>query len=130
MVAVKKIRLDFVEVEIFEHFVVSTIDEGVTFGKTQLDELFELFSTYYKDRPFVSIANRKNDYTIDPNLLSTKKHPELIGIAVVYYTKAAKDIATFEKKFYPGNFEVFKSLSAAKQWSLELLEDHLKKAGL
>ncbi|HBR53278.1 MAG TPA: hypothetical protein DEA82_03465, partial [Flavobacteriaceae bacterium] len=61
MTASKTIDLEFAEIEVYEHFVVSTIKEGVTFGKKYLQQLFEVFSTYYKDRPFVSIANRAND---------------------------------------------------------------------
>lgn len=130
MTASKTIDLEFAEIEVYEHFVVSTIKEGVTFGKKYLQQLFEVFSTYYKDRPFVSIANRANDYTIDPNLLSNYKHPELLGIAVVCHTDAAKKTALFEQKFYDGQFEIFDSIEEAKEWSLQLLGDHLKNAGL
>lgn len=130
MTTIKTIQLDFADVEIHEHYVISTIREGVTFGKQHLDAMFDVFSTYYKDRPFVSIANRKNDYSIDPNMLSKKNHPDLLAIGVVCYTNAAKEIAEFEKKFYKGTFELFPSLEKAEKWSLELLEGYLKKAGL
>ena len=129
MTGVKKLHLKFADIEVFEHFIISTIFEGVTFGKKELDDLFNVFSTYYTDRPFVSIANRKYDYTIDPNLL-TINHPDLLGIAVVCYTKTAKEIAQFEQKFYEGKYEIFSSVDEAKEWSITQLEDYLKKAGL
>lgn len=130
MTAIKKISLDFADIAVHEHYIISTIHEGVTFGKAHLDAMFEVFNTYYKDRPFISIANREFDYTIDPNMLSARNHPDLIAIAIVYYTDAAKEIVQFEKKFYNGIYEMFDSLEKAQEWSLELLEKHLKKAGL
>ena len=126
----KTIILEFVTIQIQEHFVISTIEEGVTIDDAKLNKMFEIFTLYYKHRPFVSIANRAYDYTIDPNLLSNYKHPELLGIAVVCHTDAAKKTALFEQKFYDGQFEIFDSIEEAKEWSLQLLEDHLKNAGL
>lgn len=130
MNAEKTIDIGFATVQISEHYVISTIKEGVVFGKKQLKTLFDLFSVYYKDRPFVSIANRAHDYTIDPNTLSSEKHPELIGIGVVCYTPASKQIAAFEKTFYNGIYEIFDSLEDARAWALEFLQEYLKKAGL
>ena len=43
---------------------------------------------------------------------------------------AAKKTALFEQKFYDGQFEIFDSIEEAKEWSLQLLGDHLKNAGL
>ena len=102
----------------------------MTFGKRELGVLFNIFNIYYKDRPFISIAHRKHDYTIDPNLLSTNKYPDLLGIAVVYYSEASKKTALFEKEFYLGTYEIFSDLEKAKSWAIEYLEDYLKKAGL
>jgi len=92
--------------------------------------MFEIFTLYYKHRPFVSIANRTYDYTVNPNLLSTRRHPELIALAVVCYNKATKDIALFEQEFYTGTYKIFETLNDAKNWSAQFLEEYLKKAGL
>lgn len=130
MNAEKTIDIGFATVQISEHYIISTIREGIVFEKKHLKILFDLFSTYYKDRPFVSIANRAYDYSIDPNTLSSEKHPDLIGIGVVCYTSASKQIAEFEKNFYKGTYEIFDSLEVARAWAIELLQEDLKKAGL
>ena len=122
--------LDFVHVEIYDTFIVSTIKEGVTFGSAHLDAMFEVFAMYFKNKPFVSIANRVNDYTIDPNLFRANIYPDLLGIAVVYYTNTAKEVAKFEQKFYEGTYEIFSDLEDAKAWGLQLVNAHIKKAGL
>lgn len=130
MVASKTIDLGFTTIQIHEHFAISTIAEGVSLDATKLDQVFEVFSIYYNDKPFVSIANRINDYTLDPNLLSTKKHPNLIAILVVAPKQRSKEVVEFERQFYTGVFEVFDTLEEAKLWASEFLEDYLKKAGL
>jgi len=108
------INLDFATVQIQEHFAISTIAEGTTINNEKLDMLFDVFSLYYKDRPFVSIANRKNDYAIDPNLLSTRKHSDLIALAVVCYNDATKEIALFEQQFYTSTYKILIHLKKPK----------------
>ncbi len=126
----KIIDLGFCTINIQEHFAVSTIAEGVILDATKLDQLFEIFSFYYQDKPFISIANRVKDYTIDPNLLSSKKHPNLIALLVVAPKKTSKEVVLFERQFYSGVFEIFDTLEEAEIWAEEFLENYLKKAGL
>lgn len=129
MKALHEIDLDFVTVKLFDSFVISSIKEGVSLKKKQLNELFEIFNLYYEDIPFVSIANREFDYSIDPNLLKTKSHPSIVGIAVVCYNDRSKEMAQFEKNFYPGPFEIFENIKEAIVWAKQLIKDN-KKAGL
>ena len=126
----KTITLPFVTLELHENFVISTINEGVNFGETHLGEMFKVFNDYYTERPFVSIANRLNDYTINPNLFKQKQHPYLLAIGVVCYNQASKDIALFESKFYKGHYEVFDTIEDCIAWSNKILNDYIKNAGL
>ena len=130
MTTPKKIDLGFTKIYIYEYYAISTITEGVILNAAKLDQIFEIFSFYYKDKPFVSIANRVNDYTIDPNLLSTKKHPDIIALLVVTQKKTTKEIVMFERQFYDGVFEILDTLEEAKLWADAYLIDYLKKAGL
>lgn len=129
MKALHEIDLDFAHVKLYDTYVISSIKEGVSLKKKQLNELFEIFNLYYENTPFVSIANREFDYSIDPNLLKTKSHPCIIGIAVVCYNNHSREMAQFEKKFYPGPFEIFENLKDAVSWSNQLIKEN-KKAGL
>ncbi|RDK85313.1 hypothetical protein C8D94_103136 [Marinirhabdus gelatinilytica] len=126
----KTIDLGFATFIIHEFYTVSTIAEGVTIDAQKLEQIFELFTQYYKDKPFVSIANRVHDYTLDPNLLSQEKHPSIVALAVVCENEATKGIAAFEKQFYHGTYVIFDSLDEAKEWAVTHLEQYLKNAGL
>jgi hypothetical protein len=130
MLTYKTITLPFATLELHENYVISTINEGIAFDDDHLHQLFDVFNDYYADRPFVSIANRANDYTINPNLLTQTPHPLLLAIGVVCYTDASRDIALFESKFYKGNYEVFTNMKDCEDWAIFTLEEYIKNAGL
>jgi len=130
MLSFKTISLPFVTLEFHEDYVISTINDGVTFESEHLRQIFEVFNDYYLDRPFVSIADRPNDYTINPNLLKQKPHPYLLGIGVVCYNESSRDIAIFESTFYEGKYKVFTSIADSVEWANEILDDYIKNAGL
>ncbi|GAB5399417.1 MAG: hypothetical protein Aureis2KO_10020 [Aureisphaera sp.] len=114
----KIIELDFATFELYDRFIVSTINEGVVFDLPHLEKLKEIFNTYYPEKPFISIANRKFDYTINPTcLLHSDLFPNLLGIGVVCYTKSALETATFEKKFYKGSLEIFSDMDECMKWA-------------
>jgi hypothetical protein len=127
---VKKIDLDFTCIEIHEHYLISQIKEGLVFEQHHLDKFFEIFDTYFAGKAFVSIADRKNDYTINPNLLRDSRYDNLLGIGVVCYSKSSYETALFEKSFFKGPFEVFYSMQEAIEWAAGLIEAYKKKADL
>lgn len=118
----KVITLDFAILELYKDYVVSTINEGVSFDMPHLDEITEIFIRNYPSRPFISIANRINDYTINPTcLLHSSIITNLIGIGVVCYSQSALETAKFEQKFYKGTLEVFDSYEDCIQWAKKLI---------
>ncbi len=128
----KVIELDFATFELYENYVISTIKEGVAFDLPHLEKLTDIFNQYFSEKPFVSIANRQYDYTINPTcLMHSDLFPTLIGIGVVCYTPSALETAKFEKNFYKGILETFASMEECIDWSKTLLATHTsKKAGL
>jgi len=117
------LELEFVKIEIFDDFMVSSISEGVSFDLQHLAVFVDIFRKYFGDRPFVSIANRINDYTINPACFKQNiQIPNLLGIGVVCYTDASLQIAKFEKRFYDSIYETFRSIEEAFAWADALLE--------
>ncbi len=128
----KVIELDFATLELFDNYIISTINEGVAFDLPHLEKFSEIFNTHYAGKPYVSIANRRYDYTINPTcLLQADLFSNLLGIGVVYYTQSALETVHFEKNFYKGTLEAFSSLEECLSWTQNLLEVHKNKnAGL
>lgn len=129
-VLIKNIRLDFAKIEIYNDFLISQISEGLAFEEEHLQKFYAVFETYFQGRPFVSIADRKNDYTINPTLLRDARFSNLLGIGVVCYSKPSYNTAQFERQFYKGPFEAFYSMDKCLTWASQLVENHKKKADL
>ncbi len=117
------LELDFATLYFYEMFVISSIHEGVTFDTPHLKELSEVCGQYYGNQPFVSIAHRINDYTINPTcLMQSKAISNLAGIGVVCHSPSTLETARFERKFYKGTYQIFSSLDECKIWAKQLVK--------
>ncbi|MGJ8665844.1 MAG: hypothetical protein ACSHW7_05720 [Patiriisocius sp.] len=113
----KKINLDFVQIELYDKFLISTIKEGVVFEKQHLHTFYEIFDNYFPNRPFGYIANREFDYTVNPTCyLQPSDFPNLRGIAICCRNESSAAIAKFEKKFYQRPMEIFFDIESSKNW--------------
>ncbi|PKA84271.1 hypothetical protein ATE92_2451 [Ulvibacter sp. MAR_2010_11] len=121
---IEKIELDFTSIEIYENYLISRIKEGLVFEEAHLRQFYVIFEKYFAGKPFVSIADRKNDYTIDPNLLRDSRFSNLLGIGVICYSDASFNTALFEKTFFKGAFEPFYSLDDCISWALDLIHQY------
>lgn len=124
------IDLDFTYIEIYDNYIISQIKEGLVFEKKHLEIFHEVFQKYFGNKPFVSIADRKFDYSIKPNLYQEEHFPSLLGIGVICYNEASYNISLFEKTFFDGKFESFYNIEDCKLWAEKLIERYKKKAGL
>lgn len=114
----KIVKSSFGTVTIFDNMISIVINEGVLFQAKDLNELYEIFDTYFPNTKFGYISNRLNDYSIDlsPELYRSI-HNNLTAMAAVCYTESSYKNANFEKTFYKSKpFEVFKEYGNAVKW--------------
>ena len=110
----KTITLNFTTLKIYEHFIVSTIKEGVLFDAPQLDQLQDIFTIYF--------ADRQNDYTVNPVCYTNSNAIEnMVGMAVLCYSEANYKTANFTKPFFRKPLEAFSTFEACKNWIEDLL---------
>jgi len=123
---------DFAHFELYEHYLVATIHEGVIFDTPELHELIDVFNKHYYNRPFGFISNRKNDYTINPNCYAETKTFDLkiVGIATLCYSQFNYDNAIFGGRFYDWPHKAFFTMHECVTWINSLLPSQSKKAGL
>ncbi len=113
----EKLRLEFASLELYDSYIVSTIDEGILIDMPEKQELFKVFDTHYANEPFIYVSNRKYDYTVNPtSYLSSQEYIQLQGMAVICYSRRSYDIALFEKAFYKRPFQVFYSFEECYPW--------------
>ena len=129
----KGIHLDigFAQLELFEDYLIGTINEGVIFDIPEFDKFHEVFESHYHDRQFCYISNRKNDYTINPNGYKSLKNYKLnlVGVASLCYSKASLDTANFAGQFFDWPHKAFYSMEECKEWIAALMKKK-KKADL
>jgi len=113
----KIVLLDFAEIRLFDTYAISTIKEGIVFQRSHFEASLEVFDAHFKGKPFVSIANRINDYTVDPQIFMTSRSPKIIAIGVVCHTDSSYEISLFEKAFYAGVFRIFRNMDECITWA-------------
>ncbi|MDX1462462.1 MAG: hypothetical protein R3359_05355 [Marinirhabdus sp.] len=117
------IQLPFAQLEIYDDYVISTINEGVVFDTPHLEKLHEVFVLYFPNRPFGYIANRVNDYTVNPICyVKAKLLEQMAGMAVWCHTERNYQTAVFTKPFFPRAYEPFFKLEECVLWIEKQLE--------
>ncbi len=117
----KLIELEFVKIEFYEHYMISTFIEGMILNNEDVYEIQQLAAGFYQNKPFGYISNRVNDYSrnLSPNSYNIQL-PTMFAFAIVYKTETSLSVANFEKFFIKAPFKTFQSLSKAKEWMREL----------
>jgi hypothetical protein len=106
----KTINLDFVHIEIYPDFLITSTKEGIVFDTKELEAIYNVFDNYFPGKDFGLIANRVNDYTVNPTCyLECSKYKRLKGMAILSHNEASYNNAKFEKAFYK-DLEVFYTL--------------------
>ena len=121
----KTIELDFVHIELYENYLISTVKEGMVFDKNELNIFYEIFETNFPGRAFGYISDRKFDYTVNPTCyLESSKYPNLLGMAIFCHNKKSFQTAQFECSFFNRPMEAFYSKEEAINWISNLIENH------
>ncbi len=120
----KELIYSFGKITILDNIMLTVINEGIIVDSEIINLLIELDSTYFKDKPFVYVSQRKNSYTIDPTIyLKASKSKNLIGFAVVLDNLSIMDHTEIEKLFLNSiPFEVFDNLDIALNWAKNLIK--------
>lgn len=123
LIAKDVLTLDFCKVEVYDHYAVVVINEGVNLTPKYNKTLIKINEKYYASQPFVYITNRINSYSVDPKIYhETSKIKTLKGIAVVSKNYHAKINAQIEKIFFHKPFEIFTELEDAVKWADKVIK--------
>ncbi|TJY31884.1 hypothetical protein [Pontimicrobium aquaticum] len=120
----KSLKYSFCTINVYNSFVISSINEGFHLTPDKNKVLEEIANDYFSNNPFAYISHRKHSYSVDPSIyLQTSKIKNLIGMAVVAEVPLAKGNAQIEKLFLDKPFEIFSSLDDAIKWAKSLTAD-------
>lgn len=115
---------------IFEHFVLSEINEGVHFNWELAEKVIEQVYSYYGSREIkvAYISNRVNSYSLYPQdwLRFYKERHHLEAFAIVAYNKIGLMNVILEKLFSQTRIRRFADLDEAIDWIKELNQSEKK----
>lgn len=121
------LKFDFCEMQIYDNYIVTIMNEGVTITPQHNQVLLNIVDTYYQNKKFVYITHRLKSYAVDPKIyFETSKINNLIGFAVVSKDYKAKTNAEVEKLFFTKPFEIFDTLNEAIAWAKSIMNIELK----
>lgn len=111
------VDLDFVQIETYSNYAILTIKEGILLDLPKLELLFEVFDSYFPNKPFGYISDRKFDFSVNPTCyLEVSNHPRLKAIGILCHKESSYETAKFEKAFYKRPFEAFYTMPECKTW--------------
>ena len=119
-----RLKYHFCEVELFKNYMIVAINEGIHLEPDHNEILVNIVDTYFRNKPFVYITNRKNSYSVDPAIyLKTSKIENLEGFAIVTKKYNAKINAEIERMFLTKPLEIFGELKDAIDWAKIIIEN-------
>ncbi|WP_179337980.1 hypothetical protein [Winogradskyella ludwigii] len=125
----KEINYSFGNIFIFDGFVVSEINEGVSFSwEEHAKKITEDVSEFAKSKgdDLVLISHRIHSYSVKPTgwLQFFRSRLNLKGYCIVCYTGAGLANTVIEKLFFKKRIRHFSTIESAVQWatSFELVE--------
>lgn len=117
------LKYDFCTIHIYDSYMVVEINEGEHLTVEHNQVLINIADTYYKNKHFVYLTNRKNSYSVDPAIyLETSKIENLKGFAVISKDFKKKSTAEIEKLFFNKPFEIFDTLEEGISWANSISE--------
>ncbi|MDR5589080.1 hypothetical protein [Christiangramia sp. SM2212] len=115
-------ELSFAKLKFYKYYVIAVIDEDTVVSDTHFNELIQNFDERFGDEGYVYIANRENNYNVNP--IYFKKLEEISkmkALAVVNHNTSSIEINNFEKHFCPIPYVVFDELENAVAWAEDFM---------
>jgi hypothetical protein len=117
------VSFEFGSVELYDTYLVATMNEGVTIMPEHNEELVIIANSHFMGRPFGYITHRKNSYAVDPSIYyKTSKIENLVAFAIVSKNPMASKTAAVEQMFMEKPFQLFQELEDAIGWASTLVD--------
>lgn len=116
-IIVKEYILDSGKVQVYDNYMVTEFNEGVTVTLEKAYQLIGIAEIHFKDRDFGYISLRKQSYAIDPTIYHYVRQIEnLKAFAIVSVKEIDMHNFNIEKLFYKKAMNIFVRYENALQW--------------
>ncbi|MDH7446611.1 hypothetical protein [Aquimarina sp. 2201CG14-23] len=108
---------DFCTVELYEKFVIVTINEDVTLTLDRANIIRKKLRSHYGEKSFLMISYRKHNHQVSSEVYRQGQLTNMKGLAIVSKEKTDRDKAIMEQKLFDKSFAFFENLEEAKSWA-------------
>jgi len=113
-----KKEMDFCTLLFYDNYVICYVDENENVTIKKSNNQTDVILDYYKEKPFVYITHRINNYSVDPNIYSdSSRINTLLGFVVVSKELPAVRNALSERLHLNKPFEIFEEIDDAILWA-------------
>ncbi|PCJ93272.1 MAG: STAS/SEC14 domain-containing protein [Flavobacteriaceae bacterium] len=114
---VREYHLDIGVVQVYDNYMVSTINEGATMTLERAYQIVGIAEIHFRDRDFGFISLRLNSYAIDPTIYNYIREIEnLKAFAIVSVKEIDMHNFNIEKLFYKKPMKFFIKYKNALTW--------------
>ena len=116
-VIIKEYQLDIGIVQVFDNYMVSIFEEGVTLTLERAYQIIGISEIHFREKKFGYISLRKNSYAIDPVIYTYLRGLDnLKAFAIVSKKEIDMHNYNIEKMFYKKNMKFFIEYENAIEW--------------
>ncbi len=116
-IVVREYRLDFGTVQVFEDYIVSNFNEGITVTLERAYQIIGISEIHFRDKNFGFISSRKNSYAVDPTVYDYfRQMDNLKAYAIVSRKEIDMHNFKIEKMFYKKEMKFFIEYENAVTW--------------
>ena len=110
--------------ELYDNYIVSTINEGIHLDSKYAPEILEICNGHMQ-QPFGWISNKVNSYSADPLILLDiiPNTPLIRSYCSVDYGRPERDYSVYVKPVVPDSFHVtsLENLEDAIDWTIRMV---------
>ena len=127
-VIIKEYQLDIGIVQVFDNYMVSIFEEGVTLTLERAYQIIGISEIHFREKKFGYISLRKNSYAIDPVIYTYLRGLDnLKAFAIVSKKEIDMHNYNIEKMFYKKNMKFFIEYENAIEWVKKRLSKKAKR---
>ncbi len=116
-IVVREYRLDFGTVHVYEDYIVTIFDEGITVTLERAYQIIGISEIHFRDKKFGFISMRKNSYAVDPTVYDYfRQMKNLKAFAIVSLKEIDMHNFKIEKMFYKKEMKFFIEYDNAVIW--------------
>lgn len=105
------------EFQFYDNYVITEAKEGVVITSDEIKKNLKIVFDHFKGKNFTIISHRKNEYTLEIDVYTTRLMKKVKAIAIVSSNSHARQKAELEQLQFDNSFAFFENLEDAKEWA-------------